>query len=141
MTESNAIITYLAEGTGWIPTDAFQRAQMTSWMFWEQYSHEPYIGVLRFWHHFVTMTPEQKARVPELEAKAYAALDLMEMQLSHTDWLVGDGPTLADISLYVYTRVADEAELDLARYPAIGRWFARFEALPGYVPMTYRPED
>ncbi len=137
--ESNAIMTFLADGTDWIPSDPFQKAQMFSWMFWEQYSHEPNVAVLRFWHHYLEMTPELKAQVPEKEKKAYAALDIMEMQLSHTDWLVGDGPTLADIALYAYTHVAEEAELDMSDYPAIRAWIGRFAALPGYVPITFRP--
>jgi len=137
--ESNAILNFLADGTDWIPSDPFQKAQMFSWMFWEQYSHEPNVAVLRFWHHYLDMTPELKAQVPDKEKKAYAALDIMEMQLSYTDWLVGDGPTLADIALYAYTHVAEEAELDMSKYPAIQAWTARFAALPNYVPITFRP--
>lgn len=137
LSESNAILHYLAEGTSWLPDDRFSRAQTLSWTYFEQYSHEPYIAVLRFWRHFLTMTPELEAQAPEKEKRGHAALAVMEMQLSRTDWLVGNGPTIADIALFAYTHVADEGGISLAGYPGINRWIDRVSSLPNYVPITY----
>lgn len=141
LTESNAILFFLAErhGPDWIPADAVDRARMLAWMFWEQYSHEPYIAVLRYWRHFIEMTETHRRQLPEKTERGYAALDIMEMQLGRTDWLVGASPTLADLSLYAYTHVADEGGFDLTRYPGINAWLDRVAALPGYRPITYRP--
>jgi len=135
--ESNAIMHYLAEGTPWLPDDRFAHAQVLSWTYFEQYSHEPNIAVLRFWRHFLTMTPELEAQAPEKEKKSHAALAVMEKQLSKTDWLVGSDPTIADIALYAYTHVADEGGISLDAYPGINRWIDRFARLPNYVPITY----
>jgi len=137
LSESNAIMHYLAEGSPWLPDDRFTRAQVLAWTYFEQYSHEPYIAVLRFWRHFLTMTPEREAQAPEKEKRGHAALAVMETQLSRTDWLVGTGPTIADIALYAYTHVADEGGISLDAYPGINRWIDRFARLPNYVPITY----
>ncbi|MDJ0686403.1 MAG: glutathione S-transferase family protein [Alphaproteobacteria bacterium] len=138
--ESNAILTYLADGTVYIPNDLFQRAQMFSWLFWEQYSHEPSIAVVRFARHFKTLTPEQEdALQPKIDF-GYECLGLLESQLKRSDWLVGDRVTLADIALYPYTSVAEEGDFNLSRYPAIRAWFDRIAALPGYRSMDYRPD-
>lgn len=140
LAESDAILFYLAEGTPFLPDDRLGRAQVLQWMFFEQYSHEPYVAVLRFWHHFLEMTPQLKAQIPDKEARGYAALDVMERHLSDREWFVGDRCTIADIALYAYTHVADEGGFDLGRYPAIGRWMARLAAQPGHVPITWVPE-
>ncbi len=139
--ESNAILNYLAmeHGPGWIPEDPFQHAQMLSWMFWEQYSHEPNIAVLRYWHHFIEMTDDHRAQEAEKKAQGIAALEIMNMQLSYTEWLVGNGPTLADLALYAYTHVAHEGGFDLAPYNGIKAWLKRIEALEGYQPIDFRP--
>lgn len=134
--ESNAVLTYLGEGTIWVPNDPFTKAQMMSWLFWEQYSHEPNIATLRFWNHLPEITEVQKAQIDGKRSNGEAALALMNMQLSYTDWLVGDGPTLADIALYAYTHVAEEGGYDLSTYPAVQGWIKRFTALPGYVSIT-----
>ena len=133
--ESNAILCYLADGTDWMPDDPFQRAQAMSWLFWEQYSHEPNIATLRFWRHLPELDDVQKAQTPSKQANGKAALALMNMQLSYTDWLVGDGPSVADIALYAYTHVAEEGGFALSDYPGVQAWIARFAALPGYVQM------
>lgn len=138
--ESNAILWHLGEGTAYVPEDAFVRAQMLSWMFWEQYSHEPFIAVLRSWRRYLDITPEMEARIPGLEEKGHEALRLMEMQLSHTDWLAGDSYSLADVSLYAYTHVADEGGFDMSGYPSIAAWCDRVQAQPGHVPITWQPE-
>jgi len=136
LAESNAVLIYLAEGTSWIPRDPFIKAQMMSWLFWEQYSHEPNIATLRFWKHLPELTDVQKAQLGSKRSAGEAALALMNMQLSHTNWLVGDGPTLADIALYAYTHVAEEGDYNLSIYPAVQTWIDRFAALPNYVSIT-----
>jgi glutathione S-transferase len=134
--ESNAIIWFLADGTPWIPDDAYERAQVLQWQFFEQYEHEPTIAVARFMLS-VSGEPERFAdELPLKQAGGYHALDVMEGHLAGRAYLVGDSPTLADISLYGYTHVADEAGLELERYPAIGAWLDKVAALPGHVPIT-----
>jgi glutathione S-transferase len=134
--ESNAIIWYLAEGTPWIPDDPFERAQVLQWQFFEQYDHEPNIAVARFML-MVSGEPERyAAELPIRQAGGYRALDAMERHLEDRAYLVGSSPTLADISLYGYTHVADEAGLELDRYPAIGAWLDKIAALPGHVAIT-----
>ena len=126
--ESNAIMVYLAEelGSDLLPADAFTRAQMLSWLFWEQYSHEPYIAVRRSRLTFRGIPAEDLD--PDLLVKGRRALGVMEMQLAHTDWLVGSAMTLADIALVAYTRVAHEGGFDLSEFPGVVRWISRTEA-------------
>lgn len=136
LVESNAVLTYLGEGTSWIPSDPFTKAQMMSWMFWEQSSHEPNIATLRFWKHLPELTDAQKAQIDGKKTNGEAALALMEMQLGHTDWLVGNGPTLADIALYAYTHVAEEGGYNLSTYPAVQAWIMRFSDIPRHIAIT-----
>jgi glutathione S-transferase len=134
LAESNAILWYFADGTEYVPTDRYERAQVLQWQFFEQYDHEPTIAVARFWLlKGIEVAPE------ELEAKqagGYRALDAMERHLADRSFLVGERYTIADISLYAYTHVAREGGFDLARYPAIQGWLARVGAQPGHVPIT-----
>jgi len=125
--QSNAIMLYLAEQTGadLIPDDAFQRAQMQSWLFWEQYTHEPAIAVRRFKKHYLKLADEDID--PELMAKGRRALGTMEMQLNYSDYLVGDKLSLADIACVAYTRWAHEGGFDINEFPAVRRWVARIE--------------
>ncbi len=139
LAESNAILCYLADGTAFWPGDKMARAQVLSWMFFEQYSHEPYVAVLRSWTKYLNMTPEMAARESELRDRGYAALDIMEKQLSYSDWLVGDSYTIADICLYAYTHVADEGGFEISRYTGILRWFERVRTQPDYVPISWQP--
>lgn len=135
LAESNAILWYLARDTQYVPEDDFERAQMLQWLFFEQYSHEPYIAVLRFWMTIAKISPAQE----ELDARrkaGYAALDAMELRLSARPFLVADRYTIADIALYAYTHVADEGGFDLSKYPAIGSWLARVAAQPRHVAIT-----
>lgn len=140
LAESNAIMFYLAEGTALLPTDRFARAQALQWMFFEQYSHEPYIAVARFWH---SIKPggreERKDRFPEWHERGYQALAVMERHLSTHDWFAGNACSIADIALYAYTHVAHEGDFDIAPYQAIGAWMERLRAEPGHVPMDWRP--
>ncbi len=136
LAESNAIISYFGEGTSFVPADRYERAQMLQWMFFEQYDHEPAIAVVRFWLAY-SGEPERFAdRLEERTAAGYRALGAMERHLEGgRSWLVGDGMTLADISLYAYTHVADEGGFDLDRFPAIGAWLGRVALTPGHVPI------
>jgi glutathione S-transferase len=134
--ESNAILWYLAEGTTFVPEDRLQRAHMLQWMFFEQYSHEPYIAVSRFIIKFQQAAATEAERLVGLKVKGEAALSVMEQHLNGRDFFVGGQPSLADITLYAYTHVAHEGGFDLAPYPAIQGWITRVAALPGYVPMT-----
>jgi glutathione S-transferase len=126
LAQSNAIIRYLARDSHLIPADAFTAAQMDGWLFWEQYSHEPYIAVRRF--HLTYLGKPADALDPKLETRGYAALDIMERRLSEARHLAGDALSLADIALLAYTRLAHEGGFDLTRYDGIRRWIAQSEA-------------
>ena len=139
LAESNAILCYLADGTPFWPGDGLARAQVLSWMFFEQYSHEPYVAVLRSWTKYLDMTPEMAAREPDLRARGYAALDIMEKHLSGSHWLAGNSYTIADICLYAYTHIADEGGYDLAPYTGISSWFERVRTQPDHVPIAWQP--
>ena len=130
--ESNAILFYLGEKTPLVPDDSFERAQMLQWMFFEQYSHEPYLAVVRFWKNFITMTQEQEAQLPARIEGGLAALKIMENHLQDRDWFVGDRASIADIALYPYTQMSPAAGFDLSNYPAINKWMEGIQALPGY---------
>lgn len=135
MSESNAIINYFAEGTPYLPEDRFERAQVLQWQFFEQYDHEPNIAVARFLVAYSGRNPSES----DLEAQrrgGYRALDAMEGHLADRRFLVGERYSIADISLYAYTHVADEGGFDLSRYPAINAWLERVTAQPGHVPIT-----
>jgi glutathione S-transferase len=139
LAESNAIMWYLAEGTPFAPADRLARAQTLQWMFFEQYSHEPYIAVARFWKHYLpSLTKLQEMELPERMKKGYAALDVMERHLAQNEWFVGGRYGLADISLYGYTHVAHEGEFDLAHYPHINGWLKRVASQPGHVTIVHK---
>ena len=134
LAESNAILLYFAEGTPYLPSDKFARAQVNQWLFFEQYSHEPYIAVLRFWRHYLDrLTPIQEARVPDLLDKGHAALKLMDTHLNGRRFLVEDCYSVADIALYAYTHVAGEGGFDLASYPHLNAWLNRVQKVPGHI--------
>jgi len=135
LAESNAIQFYFAEGTPFLPTGRLERAQALQWMFFEQYSHEPYIAVVRFWCH----TGEAEKRPDEVaarRARGYDALAVMEDHLHHRDWFAAGRYTIADIALYAYTHVAHEGGFDLAPYPAVIAWLARVRSQPRHIPIT-----
>lgn len=134
LAESNAIQFYLAEGTPYLPDDAYERAQVLQWMFFEQYSHEPYIAVLRFWT-FSGQLDEHAHEIDERKRRGDQALAVMEQHLAKRSFFVADRYGLADIALYVYTHVADEGGFDLAPYPAIRRWLERVRSQAGHVSL------
>lgn len=129
LAQSNAIIGWLGEGTPFMPTDPWDRARMYEWLFWEQYSHEPCIAVVRFQRLLGGKRADEIE--PRLMERGHAALARMEVALTGTDWLVGEGPTLADLALVAYTRVAHEGDFDLAIYPAVRAWVERVEGAFG----------
>jgi len=135
LAESNAMLCYLADGTHLLPDDRWPRAQVLQWLFFEQYSHEPYIATVRFWVHYLHKQEEWKDKIAEAMKKGYAALAVMEQQLAKTPFLAGARYTIADIALYAYTHVAHQGGYTLDRYPAIRRWLAAVEREPGHVPM------
>jgi len=135
LAESNAILVYFGEGTPYIPDDRYERAQVLQWLFFEQYSHEPYIALVRFWVAY-SGAPPADAEVDARRRGGYAALDAMERHLSNRGFHVGERFTVADVALYAYTHVAGEGGFDLSGYPAIGAWLDRVTAQPGHVPMA-----
>ena len=140
LAQSNAITYYFAEGTRFFPTDRFERAEALQWMFFEQYSHEPYIAVVRSWLHLIPGGRQTYAeRIPDLTARGYQALDVMEKRLASHDWLAGDAFSVADIALYAYTHLAPQGDFDLTRYPGITRWLKRVASRPGHVGIDWRP--
>jgi glutathione S-transferase len=126
LAQSNAIILHLAEGSALIPADAYERAKMLEWMFWEQYSHEPYVAVARF--HVAYLGKAVADLEPRIVERGAAALQRLEDGLAGSSFLVGERVSLADVALVAYTRVAHEGGFDLAGYPRVRAWIGRVEA-------------
>ena len=135
LSESNAILNYLASGSAFLPNDRFLLAKVQQWQFFEQYSHEPFIAVARFIAKYLGMPDDRQADYESKQSGGHKALTVMEQQLSQSRYLVGEQLSTADISLYGYTHVADEGGFDLSQYPAIEAWLARIAAHPNYVAM------
>lgn len=136
--ESSAACFYLADGSRLIPEDRFDRADMLRWMFFEQYSHEPYVATLRFWLQFVgeaKLTQFQRDQIMAKRLGGEAALQLMDDHLAGHDWLAGEAMSIADIALYAYTHVCEAGGFRLSYYPAVCKWLDRIAARPGYVAM------
>ncbi|HPN80860.1 glutathione S-transferase family protein [Dokdonella sp.] len=133
LAESNAILCYLAEETRFLPEDRWQRAEVLQWLFFEQYSHEPYIAVARFIRLFLDPGHARHAELPRLLERGHQALAVIERHLEGKRYLVGDAWSIADIALYAYTHVAHEGGFDLSAYPAINAWLERARGQPGYV--------
>lgn len=138
LSESNAILSYLADGTELEGSGRFERANVLRWMAFEQYSHEPYIATSRFIIQYLGSPAEREADLDSKRAGGYKALDILEQQLSEYDFIANDAYSIADIALYAYTHVAGEGGFDLAAYPAINDWIRRVESQPGFVPMSHR---
>jgi glutathione S-transferase len=132
--ESDAILYYFAHDTEYLPEDRFERAQVLQWLFFEQYSHEPYIAVARFWV-LAGISPENDQFEEKLRG-GKAALKAMDRYLANNEFLVAGRYTIADIALYAYTHVAPEGRFDLHPYPAVRSWLERVAAQPGHVPIT-----
>ena len=138
--ESNAILLYLAEGTHLVPKDRWSRASTYQWMFFEQYSHEPYIAVARFWCVFASKEKldEKRHLIPEWKAKGNAALGVMDTHLAKHEWFAGEDYSVADIALYAYTHCAGDGGFDLKQFPHVSRWLEQVRLRPRHIPMSYR---
>lgn len=141
LSESNAILFHLSRGTPYWPDDPLAQARIMQWMFFEQYNHEPTIAVARFWLHYFEMTDERRARLAEKQEAGRSVLKLMDEHLSARSFLVGEEYSIADISLYAYTHVADEGGFDLGDNPAVEAWLERVAAQPRHVLITDRPSS
>ena len=139
LAESNAILWYLAEGTPFVPGDRLGRAQVLQWMFFEQYSHEPYVATPRYIVKHFSPDHARRAELPDRLAKGRAALAVMDQHLKSRGFFVAERYTIADIALYAYTHVAHEGGHDLAPYPNVRSWLGRVAARPGYVGIYDRP--
>jgi len=135
LAESNAMLCYLAEGSRFFPAERWARAKVLEWLFFEQYSHEPFIATVRFWVHYQKRGAELAAKIAEMMPRGYAALAVMERQLAQTPFLAGSEYTIADIALYAYTHVAHQGGYDLTPYPALRAWMQRVTEQQGYVTM------
>ena len=137
--ESNAILHFLAENTAFLPQDAFEHAQALQWMFFEQYSHEPYIAVMKFWTFWGGLHNKRPDEIALWRQRGQAALAVMEQHLGGRSFFVGERYTVADIALYAYTHTADAAGFDLASLPALRAWLARVREQPRHVPIVSGP--
>jgi glutathione S-transferase len=136
ISESNAILNYLAEGSDLSSEDAYEKAKILQWQFFEQYSHEPYIAVARFISKYLGLPEDRKEEYQSKQAGGHKALKVMEDQLAKTDYLVSNQMSVSDISLYGYTHVANEGGFDLSEYPAIQEWINRIQSHQSYVSMA-----
>jgi glutathione S-transferase len=137
--ESNAILWYLAEGSSFVPADRLGRAQTLQWMFFEQYSHEPYVATPRYIVRHLPANHARRAEIPERLAKGRAALAVMDEHLRSRRFFVAERYTIADVALYAYTHVAHEGGHDLAPYAGVRAWLDRVAAQPKHVGIYVRP--
>ncbi|TMG75446.1 MAG: glutathione S-transferase family protein [Betaproteobacteria bacterium] len=135
LAESNAILHYLAHGTPLLPAERLAQARALQWMFFEQYSHEPYIAVARFILYYLPPETPRRADLPRLHERGYQALGVMEQHLAKERFFAGGRYSIADIALYAYTHCAADGAFDLGRYPAIERWLERVRREPGHMPL------
>ena len=138
LAESNAIIFYLSEGTRFLPQARLLRAQVLQWLFFEQYSHEPFIATSRFWIAYLGKAEEYKEAIEQKRAPGYAALAMMEKHLQQHSFFVGEQYSIADIGLFAYTHVAPEGNFDLTRFPAIGTWIKQIESQPLHISIKQK---
>jgi len=139
LAQSNAILWYLADGTEFLPTERYERALVLQWMFFEQYSHEPYVATPRFiMRHFAADSP-RRAELPKRQAQGRDALAVMERHLADHSYFVAERYTIADIALYAYTHVAGDGGIELAPYPHLRAWLARVAAQPLHVGLLDQP--
>ena len=136
LAESDAILWYLAEGTSFLPDERLAGAQVLQWMFFEQYSHEPYVATPRYIIRHLGRDHPRAAELPGRIDKGRQALGVMETHLSRFDYFAADRYTIADIALYAYTHVADQADIDLSPYPGVRAWLARVASHPRHIPIT-----
>jgi len=135
LSQSNAILNYLADGSIYTSQDRLQHARILEWQFFEQYSHEPYIAVARYIALYLGLPEDKRAEYESKQAGGHAALRVMERQLQQSAFLTGEQYTIADMSLFAYTHVAEQGGFDLNLYPAIQAWIARVQQQDGFVSM------
>ena len=133
LAESNAILWYFGEGTRFVPDDAYERAKVLQWLFFEQYEHEPAIAVARFLKTYYDKPEVWESQREQLTKRGEKALRALDDGLSGRDWLAGDGMTIADIALYAYTHAADEGGFSLDGLPNVRAWLERVASEPGHV--------
>jgi glutathione S-transferase len=138
LAESNAILWYFGEGTRFVPDDRYDRAKVLQWLFFEQYEHEPALAVARFLRTYFGRPELWESQREQLTKKGERALRSLDDALAGGGWLVGGGMSIADISLYAYTHVADEGGFSLEPYPNVRAWLDRVAAEPGHVPIDSR---
>jgi len=131
LTQSNAMLCHFADGTQWLPAPGLARTQVLQWLFWEQYSHEPYIAVARNLITYRGQKQAQAERLKSCDERGRKALGVMQQRLQTAPFLTNAGPTIADLALFAYTHVADEGEFDLQQFPAVASWVDRMAAIPG----------
>ena len=136
LSQSNAIMHFLASGSDLVPKDPLDLARVLEWLYFEQYNHEPTIATVRFWVFYLKAEEEYADKIAENRPKGYAALTIMENHLKSSSFLAAGRYTIADAGLYAYTHVAHQGGYDLSGYPAIRDWLARVESQPGYTPMA-----
>ena len=136
LAESGAILSFFGEGTELLPESKWDRANVLQWIFFEQYSHEPYIAVVRHWHHVPGLLEKNRAALAEKTERGYHALGVMEQHLASRRFFVGERYSIADIALYAYTHVAEEGGFELKGYPKIGAWLEAVRSQPGHVKIT-----
>jgi len=141
LSESNAILGYLAADSDFAGRDRYTRAEILQWLFFEQYSHEPNIATSRFIVQYLGSPPDRQTALEEKRFAGYKALDVMEGELDSKEFFVDDKYSLADIALYAYTHVASDGGFDLKEYPGIRAWLERVEGTPAYVPMRAKQDD
>lgn len=136
LAESNAILFYLSEKTKFLPNDSFLRSQVLQWLFFEQYSHEPYIATSRFWISILGKAEEYRDALEQKREPGYAALNVMEKHLTFHSFFVGESYSIADISLFAYTHVAHEGGFELTKFPAIQAWLKRVKAQSRHISIN-----
>jgi glutathione S-transferase len=139
--ESNAMLAHFAEGTKWLPPPGLPRTRVFEWLFFEQYSHEPYIAVARNILSHLRTGAQHAERLEQCRAGGERALGVMELRLARNDWLTDTGPTIADLALFAYTHVADEGGFDLGRWPGVAAWVRRVAAIPGVVTLPRQTKE
>jgi glutathione S-transferase len=139
LAESNAMLIHLAEDTCYLPDDGLARARVFQWLFFEQYSHEPYVAVARFLLRFSQPQPPDQQRVQALQERGRQALGVMETVLARQPFIATDQYSIADIALYAYTHVAHEGGFDLQGFPSVRNWLARVAAHPGHFDIGELP--
>jgi glutathione S-transferase len=135
LAESNAILCFLADGSEYFRGDAFARAAVLQWLFFEQYSHEPYIATSRFIIQYLGSPPDRQTELEQKKQGGYKALGVLEQQLEKSDYLTGNELSIADVALFAYTHVAAEGDFDLGNFPAIGAWIERIRMRPNFLAM------